>query len=90
MFKKLQIPGEVIDIDDKGDNKGDDDDDDTPSSKRTPKESTAKEGPWPSSTPPAKEPEETPQKEKGAAQGHEKRSNPSKEKAQSLLKSWRQ
>ena len=31
MFKKLQIPGEVINIDDKGDNKGDDDDDDTPS-----------------------------------------------------------
>ena len=30
MFQKLQIPGEVINLDDKGDNKGDDDDDDTP------------------------------------------------------------
>ena len=81
MFKKLQIQVEVIDIDDKGDNKGDDDDDDTPSSKRTPKESTTKEGPRPSGTPPAKEPKETPQKGKGAAQGHEKKSPSPKEKA---------
>ena len=81
MFKKLQIPGDVIDIDDKGDNKGDDDDDDAPSSKRAPKEGTDKEGSGPSGTPPAKEPKETPQKEKGAAQGHEKKSPPSKEKA---------
>ena len=81
MFKKLQIPGEVIDIDDKGDNKGDDDEDDTPSSKRAPKESKDKEGPGPSSTPPAREQKETPQKEKSIAQGHEKRSPPSKEKA---------
>ena len=45
------------------------------------KEHIAQEGPGPSSTPPAKEPKETPQKEKGAAQGHEKRSTPTKEKA---------
>ena len=51
MFKKLQIPGEVMDIDDKGDTKGDDDDDDAPSSKGTPKEDTAQEKPEPSSTP---------------------------------------
>ena len=81
MFKKLQIPGEVIDIDDKGEAKGDDDDDDTPSSKGTPREDTAQERPKPSSTPLAKEPKETPQKGKGATQGREKRSTPTKEKA---------
>ena len=81
MFKKLQIPGEVIDIDDKGETKGDDDDDAAPSSKGTPKEDTTQEKPKPSRTPPAKEPKKTPQKGKGASQGHEKRSTPTKEKS---------
>ena len=85
MFKKLQIPGEVIDLDDKGDNKGDDDDDDAPSSKRAPNEGKDKEGPGPSGTPPAKEPKEAPQKGKGTAQGHEKKSPSSKDKAQLQL-----
>ena len=85
IFQKLQIPGDVIDIDDKGDNKGDDDDDDAPSSKRAPKEGKDKEGPGPSGTPPAKEPKEAPQKGKGTAQGHERKSPSSKDKAQLQL-----
>lgn len=72
IFKNLQVPGEVIDIDDKGGAKGDDDDDDTPSSKGTPRQDTTQERSKPSSNPPAKEPKETSQKGKGATQDREK------------------